>query len=82
MMTAEPVLVFEEIAQFLASLSPRKVLAFKTSKKSQARVSYLLDKNKGHGLNAEESREMEQYMLIEHIVQLAKAKALLRVVKK
>lgn len=44
-MTAEPVLVFEELAQFLANLSPHKVIAFKTSKKSQERVSFLLGKN-------------------------------------
>lgn len=81
-MTAEPVLVFEELAQFLANLSPRKVIAFKTSKKSQERVGYLLDKNQERGLSVEENKEMEQYMLIEHIVQLAKAKALLRLVKK
>jgi SpoU rRNA methylase family enzyme len=81
-MTAEPVLVFEELAQFLANLSPRKVIAFKTSKKSQERVSFLLGKNEERGLSAEENKEMEQYMLIEHIVQLAKAKALLRLVKK
>jgi SpoU rRNA methylase family enzyme len=81
-MTAQPVMAFEELAQFLASLSPRRVLAFKTSKKSQERVSYLLDKNAEQGLSAEENREMEQYMLIEHLVQLAKAKALLRVAEK
>lgn len=81
-MSAEPVPAFEELAQLLASLSPRKVLAFRTSKKSQERVNYLLAKNAEYILTAEENREMEQYMLIEHIVQLAKAKALLRAVKK
>jgi hypothetical protein len=81
-MTAQPVMAFEELAQFLASLSPRRVLAFKTSKKSQERVSYLLDKNSEQGLSAEENREMEQYMLIEHLVQLAKAKALLHIAEK
>lgn len=75
-MTAELAPVFDELAQFLASLSPRKVLAFKTSKKSQERVNYLLEKNKKNSLSPEENREMEQYMLIEHIVQLAKSKAL------
>ena len=79
---AEPVLAFEEIAQFLASLSPNKVLAFKTSKKSQARVRYLIEKNKTQGLDADETREMEQHMLVEHMVQMAKAKSLLRIVKK
>ncbi|MEZ4775027.1 MAG: hypothetical protein R3D00_17720 [Bacteroidia bacterium] len=80
-METTPVLIFEELAQFLATLSPRKVLAFQTSKKSQERVTYLLNKNKEGGLSTEENREMEQYMLIEHIVQLAKAKSLLRLAK-
>jgi SpoU rRNA methylase family enzyme len=78
-MTAEPVIVFEELAQFLANLSPSKVLAFKTSKKSQERVSFLLSKNSSRELSIEENKEMEQYMLIEHIVQLAKAKAVLKI---
>jgi hypothetical protein len=81
-MTVEPVFAFEELAHFLAGLSPKKVMAFKTSKKSQDRVNFLLSKNADQELSIQESREMEQYMLIEHIVQLAKAKALMRIVKK
>lgn len=77
-MLVEPVSVFDELAQFLASLSPKKVIAFKTSRKSQDRVEFLLEKNRKSGLSVAESREMEQYMMIEHIVQLAKAKALLQ----
>lgn len=80
-MTAEPILAFEELAYFLASIAPKKVLAFKPSKQSQERVNHLLSKNAEQRLSAEENREMEKYMLIEHIVQLAKAKALLRIVK-
>jgi hypothetical protein len=75
-MIAEPVLVFEELAQFLANLSPRKVIAFRTSPKSQERVTYLIAKNKERGLSEAEDKEMEQYMQIEHVVQLAQAKAL------
>ena len=77
-MIAEPVLVFEELAQFLANLSTRKVIAFRTSPKSQERVNYLIAKNKERGLSAAEDKEMEQYMLMEHVVQLAKAKAWLQ----
>ncbi|MDX2245128.1 MAG: hypothetical protein SF052_00010 [Bacteroidia bacterium] len=80
-METTPVLIFEELAQFLATLSPRKVLAYQTSPKSQERVRYLLAKNKEDGLSSEENREMEQYMLVEHLVQLAKAKSLLRLAK-
>lgn len=77
----QPILAFEELAHFLASLAPKKVLAFKPSKQSQERVNMLLSKNAEQGLSEEENQEMEKYMLVEHIVQLAKAKALLHIVK-
>jgi uncharacterized protein YnzC (UPF0291/DUF896 family) len=54
---------------------------FKTSQRAQERLNFLLDKNKSVGLSADETREMEKYMLVEHLVQLAKAKALLQLVK-
>ncbi len=75
-------MAFEELAQFLANLSPRKVLAFKTSKRWQERMDFLLSKNTDQGLSPEENREMEQFMLIEHVVQMAKTKALLRIAEK
>jgi hypothetical protein len=81
-MTIETVSIFDEIAQFLASLSPSKVMGFKTSKKSQDRVNFLLEKNATVGLTIEENKEMEKHMMIEHIVQLAKAKALLKISRK
>ena len=70
--------VYDELAHFLASLSPRRVLAYKVSPKAQTRVNDLLDKNSTVGLTAEENTEMERYMTVEHIVRLAKAKALQR----
>ena len=42
----------------------------------QARVNQLLEKNRTTGLTADEETEMERYMTVEHIVRLAKAKAL------
>ena len=70
--------VYDELAHFLASLSPRRVLAYKASPKAQTRVNDLLDKNSTVGLTPEENAEMERYMTVEHIVRLAKAKALQR----
>ena len=81
-MVVEPIAVFDELAQFLASLSPSKVLTFRTSRKSQERVNFLLLKNNEQGLTTDESKEMEKYMLVEHIVQLAKAKALQKLSEK
>ena len=74
--------VYDELAHFLASLSPRRVLAYKASAKAQTRVNDLLDKNNTVGLTPEENAEMERYMTVEHIVRLAKAKALQRLNQK
>ncbi len=68
--------VYDELAMFLASLSPRKVLAYKSSPKAQERVNILLEKNKMAGLTNDENAEMERFMTVEHIVRLAKAKAM------
>lgn len=78
-MVAEYNSVYDELAYFLASLSPRRVLAYKASPKAQTRVNELLEKNKTTGLTDEESAEMERYMTVEHIVRLAKAKALQKI---
>ncbi|MCU0341694.1 MAG: hypothetical protein MUE30_17595 [Spirosomaceae bacterium] len=75
-MVAEYNSVYDELAHFLASLSPRRVLAYKASPKAQARVGELLEKNKTSGLTIDENAEMERYMTVEQIVRLAKAKAL------
>lgn len=69
--------VFDELADLLASMDPDKVLAFRTSERSQLRLEELLEKNKKpEGLSATEASEVEQFMLLEHIISLAKARAL------
>ncbi len=75
-MVAENLSIFDELAYFLASLSPKKVLTYKVSTKAQDRVNFLIDKNKKAGLSTTENEEMERYMVFEHIIQLAKAKAI------
>ena len=73
--------VYDELAYFLASLSPRRVLAYKASPKAQTRVNELLERNKTVGLTSEENAEMDRYMTVEHIVRLAKAQALHKISK-
>ncbi len=71
--------IFEELAYLLAGMSPDKVLAFRTSVRAQERLEELLWKNKsGNVLSNAENDELEQFMLVEHIVSLAKAQALKR----
>lgn len=75
--------VFDELADLLASMDPDKVLAFRTSEKAQLRLDELLEKNKNpEGLSDSEQSEMEQFMLLEHIVSLAKARALNKLAQK
>ena len=78
-MVAEYYSVYDELAYFLASLSPRKVLQYKASHKAQERVNLLLQKNQKEGLSVEESAEMARYMTLEHIIRLAKSKALQKI---
>lgn len=69
--------ILEELAELLAKMDPEKVLSFRTSEKAQERLETLLWKNKeADGLDEAEKAELEQFMLVEHIVSLAKTRAL------
>jgi hypothetical protein len=67
--------VYDEIAQFMASMNPEKVIQFKPSTTNQERLNFLLDKQKDSGLTAEEKSEIEHFLIINRIVGLAKARA-------
>ena len=68
-----------EVLEFLASLpSPEEILTLKPSAKLQQQVELLLEKNRTVGLTPEEERAWQQYEYVEHLVRVAKAKALLR----
>lgn len=69
--------ILEELAELLAKMDPEKVISFRTSEKAQERLEVLLEKNRAkEGLDELEKAELEQFMLVEHIVSLAKARAL------
>lgn len=67
--------IYEEVANFMAEMNPAKVVEFKPSQHSQARLDYLLDKQKASGLTVEETHEIEQFLMLNRIVGLAKARA-------
>ena len=51
--------IFDELADFLATMEPEKVLGFHTSEKSQKRLDELLAKNKtSEGLTENEKTEV------------------------
>ena len=67
----------EEILDFLVGQIPAKSLAsFQISSGARARVWSLIAKEKEAGLLPEEKVELEDYLKLEHLVVLAKAKAL------
>ncbi len=68
-----------DVLEFLANLpTPEEILALKPSEALQQHINNLLEKNRTVGLTAEEERSWQQYEYIEHLVRVAKAKALLK----
>jgi hypothetical protein len=69
-----------EILEFLAQLpSPQEILALRLSDNLQEEVERLLEKNKTDGLNNREQRLWQQYEFVEHLVRMAKARALVKI---
>lgn len=60
---------------FIADMNPEKVIRFKPSTKHQQRLDFLLDKQAEAPLSVEDQHELEQYLIINRIIGLAKAKA-------
>jgi hypothetical protein len=62
----------EEVAEFIASGNPARVLAFRPSEETKNRISELIEREKNEGLNSEERSELDYYMHIEHLMRMAK----------
>ncbi len=69
-------IIYDELAEFLASLGPEKVLAYKPSEKKQQRFSELLGLQETRDLTLAEKMEMEHFFTLERIIRIAKAHAL------
>ncbi len=66
-----------EILDVLASFpTPDDVLALRPSPALQERLSFLLEKNRETGLSVEEEQEWSQYERLEHLVRMAKLRAI------
>lgn len=68
--------IYDEVATFMASMNPAKVVAFKASEAHQARLDLLLDKQQDEGLTTDEKSEIEHYLMLNRIIGLAKARAI------
>ena len=68
--------VQDEIIDFIAGgCRPEDVAAFTPSDEAKARVRYLLGRLKDDTLSPEETAELDQFVELEHIMRLAKARA-------
>lgn len=64
------------IIELLASQpSPENILAIRPSSEFQTRTSQLIEKSKRGMLSSEEDQELNRYLVLEHIVRLAKMHA-------
>jgi hypothetical protein len=68
-----------EVLDFLVTLpSPEEVLALRPSPDLAEQIAALLEKNRTVGLTEAEERLWQHYEHVEYLVQMAKAKALLK----
>lgn len=67
--------VHEEIINFIAAANPAQVAAFRPSDAANRRLEDLIAKEKENGLTETEKAELEQYLVLEHLMRLAKARA-------
>jgi len=67
---------YEEIIEFIAAgSSPSSVVSFRPSEATKGRVADLVAREKIDALSPEETSELEDYLQLEHIMRLAKARA-------
>ncbi len=62
----------EEVAEFIASVNPAKVLAFRPSDETKQRVSDLIEREKTNKISTEEKSELDYYLQLEHLMRMAK----------
>lgn len=67
---------YEEVIELIAAgSSPSKIVAFRPSETTKARVADLVAREKTTGLAPGEQSELAHYLQLEHIMRLAKARA-------
>ena len=66
--------VFDDFANLIASMDAAKIIDYKASPENQKKLDYLLLKSKTKKLSDDETIELQNYLLLDNIVSLAKAK--------
>jgi hypothetical protein len=67
---------YEEVIDFLAAgTTPNNIVSFRPSEETKERVAELIHREKTIGLAPDEKSELDQYIQLEHLMRLAKARA-------
>jgi hypothetical protein len=67
---------YEEIIDFIAAgTTPEGIVAFRPSENVRQRVAELVERSKSGGISPDEQSELEDYLQLEHIMIMAKARA-------
>ncbi len=66
---------FSEVAESLAKMAPESIVALKASHTMKDRVEALLHKKQEDSLSREEELELERYLSLDLLINLAKARA-------
>jgi hypothetical protein len=67
---------YDEIVDFIASgTTPQSVVAFRPTQAAMQRVEELLAKNRDGVISPGERVELDDYLMLEHLLILAKARA-------
>jgi hypothetical protein len=68
--------IYDEIIDFLASgITPQSLVEFQLSDNVKEHVGDLIFREKNSSLTTDEKSELDQYMMLEHILRMAKARA-------
>jgi len=67
--------VYEDLAEVIAEMAPREVIALKASPTRQARLEFLLEQSREAELSESEKIELEKIMMLNRIIALAKIRA-------
>jgi hypothetical protein len=70
------IIAYEEFVDFIArGTTPQSVVDYRPSDVTKARVAELIGRQKTLSLSPDETAELNQYLQIEHLMRLAKARA-------
>ena len=67
---------YEEVIDFIAESSPARVIAFRPSEAARERAADLLARKNAGALSPDEASELDHYCQLEHIMRMAKARAM------